>query len=88
MQTLSERNEVNFIKIVNFTIMVTLKKNNAQIFMEETNQLRLLVCRRSAYTLVSSFLIPIFKNGVIRSMGTGKMVVELFSAEISFNVCR
>jgi hypothetical protein len=38
--------------------------------------------------ILTDLLVPLVKNGLSKSIGTGKMVVELFSVAISLNVCR
>ncbi len=51
-----------------------------------------ILYRSIEYTNCPSFIplyfSPAFKNGFNRSIGIGKMVVELFSVAISLNVCR
>ena len=42
----------------------------------------------NAYTATHGFFLKYSRNGAIRSMGTGKMVVEFFSDAISVSVWR
>ena len=54
-----------------------------KIFLGILNELKIISMTRACHSVID---FPLCKNGFNKSIGTGKIVVELFSVAISLNV--